>query len=120
MVQANINFSPVEQAAVGAFRDTMQLLGREFTAVITEVGAFPGFPDSDIIDTGDLKARQQADIQDTSATFTWPVDYSLYVHEGYTLRNGQTQPGRPWTRAALQRFDLQAKYGAVFKAKLNG
>jgi hypothetical protein len=33
--------------------------------------------------------------------------YALYVHEGYTLRNGNEQPGRPWLRRAEEELDLE-------------
>jgi hypothetical protein len=119
VAKVNLNIGAIEKAAIEAFKDSCFLLGREFTEIISEPGAFPDFPDSDIVDTGALRASQQLEfVSSTDARFTWSVDYALYVHEGYTLRNGKEQPGRPWGTEGLKRFKVQETFEALLKAKL--
>lgn len=119
MVKVNLDISIIQGKAIEAFQETCFLLGREFTQVISEVGAFDTFPDRDLVDTGALRASQQLDfISPTEAQFSWTVDYALYVHEGYTLRNGKQQPGRPWTKLALDRLDAQATFNTLLESKL--
>ncbi len=93
-------------------------MGTEFTKVISEPGAFAGF-DGDIVDTGRLRASQKLEFLNASeAQFSWDVEYALYVHEGYKLRNGKQQAGRPWTTEGLKRFDAQKTFETLLKAKL--
>lgn len=121
MTKVIVNFKAVEQAAIEAFQDTCFLLGREFTDIITETGAFPSHPDRDIVDTGALRASQRLDFKAPgNAEFSWPVAYALYQHEGYTLRNGTEYQGRPWTKLGLERFDFNGVYGKLLKAKIDG
>jgi hypothetical protein len=101
----------IKGAALRAFQTTMLELGITFQEVIEEVGAFPEFPQSDIVDTGDLRDSQQIEFpQPGSVRFDWPVEYAPYVHEGYTLKNGSTQPGRQWTKIGVDRFNIQKRY----------
>lgn len=98
-------------ACVRAFRRTMEDLGATYKEVIEEVGAFPGFPSSDIVDTGDLRDSQKMEwVGIAKARFSWDVPYALYVHEGYTLRSGGHQPGRPWTKEAHRRFKIRQAF----------
>lgn len=115
----NLNVTIVEQTCVQAFQDTCLLLGREFTKVISEPGAFDAFPDSDIVDTGQLRAAQQLEFRSPGlASYSWNLDYAAAVHFGYTLRNGEEEPGRPWTELGLERFDFEGTYGKLLADRL--
>jgi len=118
---ANINFSAVDQALNEAFKEAMFLLGQEFTKAITDnVWDWPNPPSPrNIIDTGRLRSSQQVNFQEEGvATFSWPVDYAIYVHQGYTMRDGSTFPGRPWTTKALETFDVSATISTILQRKL--
>lgn len=113
------NGGAIKGAALRAFQTTMIELGETFQEVIEDVGAFPDFPQSDIVDTGDLRDSQQIEFpQPGSVVFDWPVEYAPYVHEGYTLQNGNEQPGRPWTKVGLARFKLQMRYAENLNQEL--
>lgn len=115
----NFNGGALTGAALRAFQTSMLELGETFQEVIGEVGAFSDFPISDIVDTGDLRDSQQIDFQQPgSVAFDWPVDYAAFVHEGYTLQNGNQQPGRPWTKAGLARFNIQMRYAENLNQEL--
>ncbi|PHJ69143.1 hypothetical protein VF14_03130 [Nostoc linckia z18] len=118
---ANLDFSNVDRALDAAFRETMFLLGREFTKSITDnVWQWPNPPSPrNIIDSGRLRSCQQLTFQGTGkATFAWPVDYSFYVHQGYTMPDGTTIPGRPWTTHALARFNVTRTVGIIVQRRL--
>lgn len=87
-----------------AWVDSMLILSREFSKQISDPKwDWPSSPSPrDIVDTGQLRATQQDDISRSEATFTWPVEYAPYVHEGYIARNGMEYPARPWTREAIK------------------
>ena len=111
--------SVIQGAALRAFQTTMLELGLTFQEVIEEVGAFSGFPQSDIVDTGDLRDSQQIQFPQSGAVnFEWPVEYAAFVHEGYTLQNGNQQPGRPWTKLGLIRFNVQMRYAENLNREL--
>ena len=114
------NGSAIKGAALQAFQETMIELGQTFQEVIQEVGAFSDFPQSDIVDTGALRDSQIVEFPSPgSVKIDWPVDYAGYVHEGYTLQNGNTQPGRPWTTVGMARFNFRLRYGERLSQKLN-
>lgn len=120
MTEVSLNLKRVTVAAEQAFKESCFLLGREFSQLISESGAFPNYPDRDLVDTGRLRASQRVDFpRRGKAIFSWSTEYALYQHEGYTLRNGQNWPGRPWTREGLSRFNLQQTYRTLLEAKLN-
>lgn len=87
-----------------AWVDSMLILSREFTQQISDPKwRWPNNPSPrDIVDTGQLRSSQQDDIQRDQATFSWPVEYAPYVHEGYVGIDGKTYPARPWTREAIK------------------
>ena len=120
MTEVNLNVSIIEQTCVAAFRDACFLLGREFTAVISEPGVFEGFP-QDIVDTGQLRASQELVFRSpTEANFSWNVAYGNFIHDGYTMRNGTVVEGRPWTTKALERFEFDRVYGELLSDRLIG
>ena len=100
----------IERKIDEAFKQTALQFDLEMTKVISEAGVFPDFP-GDIIDTGALRSSQIV-LFPTShlADYIWGVEYALYVHEGVTYRNGNSQPGRPWTWEALKTFNWEAKF----------
>lgn len=108
----------LSRAVNEAFEEVVNGLGEEFKKVIQDENAFPdNFPGRDIVDTGALLANQKIEIKAPGvAEYNWGVDYAIYVHEGYTLRNGRRQPARPWTRVAIKRYNPQLKF-ALFVAK---
>lgn len=94
-----------------AFNQVAYELGNEFTRVITETRDWGApFCDRDIVDTGRLRASQRVEIEELRATYTWPVDYALPVHEGFTTSSGRVIPGRPWSRVALEQFDPNTRF----------
>lgn len=111
----------INGAAERAFKETAFLLGRQFTQVITEPRTWDGFNGvRDIVDTGQLRSSQQLVFtQPLEAVFSWPVEYASAVHDGYTLRGGREVKGRPWTTIALQEFDVQATFGALYARELS-
>lgn len=118
-VTVQFNGAALRDAALRAFERTMKDLGQTFQEVIGEVGAFPEFPQSDIIDTGALKESQTVVFPNPgSVVFNWSTEYAPYVHDGYTLQNGAQQPGRPWTSLGLEKFDPVVQYTANLNAEL--
>ncbi|MEH2467854.1 hypothetical protein [Nostoc sp.] len=118
---ANLDFSNVDRALDAAFKEAMFLLGREFTKSITaNVWQWPTAPSPrNIVDTGRLRSSQQISFQGVgSATFAWPVDYALYVHQGYTMSDGTVIPGRPWTTQAMSTFDVVATLGTIIRRNI--
>jgi hypothetical protein len=119
MTKVHINITKVVAASKEAFRESCFLLGRSFTEVISDPGAFPEHSGRDIVDTGALRASQNLQFRsDTEAVFSWPVEYAYYQHEGYTLRNGEEWAGRPWTQEGIQRLNLEDTYNKLLEAKL--
>lgn len=104
------NIEKLDRAIIQSFKETILLFGRENTRVISTPGLFEGFP-GDIVDTGELRSSQTIEFDsDTEGTIAWPKAYALPVHEGATYPprgnfKGRTQPGRPWTKKAMERFD---------------
>lgn len=120
MAEININFRKLERAATEAFKETCLITHRNIIQVISEPGAFDGFPDSDLIDTGLLRASQQPpEIQGDTAIFRNVSSYSAYVYLGYTLRNGKEVKGRPWMQEGIDRTNIQATFELLLKAKLS-
>lgn len=107
-----LNINQLDRASELAFRDTAFLLGRKFTEVISEPRQWQGWSGArDIVDTGQLRASQQLVFtKPLEAVYSWSTEYAVYVHEGYTLRNGREVSGRPWTQTAIQEFDVQGTF----------
>lgn len=118
MTKVQIDVGVIEKAAIAAFQDSCQILGRRYTELISAPGAFAGFP-GDIVDTGALRASQRLDfVSPTYARFGWTVEYALYVHEGYQRRNGTGVRGRPWGRVGLEQFNLQETTSLLLRQRL--
>lgn len=121
MATVKIDSAKITKAVKGAFRDACFITHRDIVQVISDPNAFPLFPGQDIIDIGILKGNQQPpelSADGTKATFRNTAEYALYVYLGYRLRNGGTQPGRPWMAEALKRSDFQKTFQLLLKAKL--
>ncbi|HLO87632.1 MAG TPA: hypothetical protein VK203_21865 [Nostocaceae cyanobacterium] len=118
MTRVSLDFSAVDRQAELAFKQTMLLLGRQFTQAITSnIWDWPNPPSPrNIINTGRLRSSQQLTFPAPGqALFAWPVDYALYVHQGYTMSNGAVFPGRPWTTYALNNFNVPRVYQQVLQ-----
>jgi hypothetical protein len=121
MVQVKLDSAKITKAVKAAFRDTCFITHRNMVQVISDPNAFPLFPGQDIVDKGVLRANQQPpelSADGTKATFRNTAEYALYVYLGYRLRNGGTQPGRPWMAEGLKRTDFQKTFQLLLKAKL--
>lgn len=98
------------KAAAKALNKTAQAYERKTVQLISKPGAFSGFP-GDIVDTGLLRAskdvRKDSEFAVTISYGGTAAPYALFVHEGYTLRDGSQQPGRPWLRQAETELDLE-------------
>ena len=109
MAAKNLN-NLILKAAATALTKTAQAYERKTVQLISQNGAFSGFP-GDIVDTGLLRAskdvRRDSEFAVTVSYGGTAAPYALYVHEGYTLRNGNEQPGRPWLRRAEEELDLE-------------
>lgn len=120
MVKIDINLRKLEKAAEQAFKETCLIAHRNIIQVISEPGAFPDYPDSDIVDKGILRASQQPpEIQGGTAILRNTASYSAYVYLGYTLRNGKEVKGRPWMQEGINRTDIQKTFELLLKAKLS-
>lgn len=116
MASVKVNSKKLRRKAEKAFKKTCFRLGRSFTQVISEPGAFPEFPGQDIVDTGRLRASQQLDFLSPGyARFSWNTAYAAFVLRGYQKRNGQRQPGRNWVAEGLRRADIDR----VFKEEVS-
>lgn len=114
-----MNLNEINEAVKKAFKETALLYKAENVKVISEVGAFPSHPDSDIVNTTNL--RKSTDLQftgDLEAELSWNVEYAVYVHEGYVKRNGTVIIGRPWTTKARERLDIQRTFSTLIDENL--
>lgn len=57
------------------------------------------------VDTGSLKDSQATIVTDTTITTTWESDHAVYIHEGYSRKNGSRVEGRPWTKPVLDAIE---------------
>lgn len=103
--------------ADAVFMQTVRELDKEYTKIFETPGYFADFPASDIIDTGALLKSQSFTLLGLGKVeFTWEavnasgVAYASFVHDGYTLRDGNKQKGRHWTVDVQKDFDFVVKY----------
>lgn len=119
MTKVQVNINQVVRSAEQSFKETVFRFSNELTRVITEPRSWEGWDLRDIVDTGQLRSSQRVDFQSsTQAEISWNTEYAVYVHEGYTLRNGVTKQGRPWTKAAQSEFDIQQDFNDRLSKKL--
>lgn len=120
MVQPNRKLSQqIEAATQIATQQLSTWLDAQFTAEISEVKwPYPTPPKvRDIVDTGRLRASQtRITNPDGSVTFVWPLEYATQVHEGGVSTDGLRFPGRPWTKAPLEK--APGKFGEFLRAAL--
>lgn len=117
MAKVVMNAAAINVAAAKAFKESMFLLGRDFTRIISAPGYFPSSGE-DIVDTGLLRASQQLNFPNPyTAIFRWPVEYSAAVHNGARFKNGRAVIGRPWTRDPLSR-SLGPTFNKILARKL--
>ncbi|XHX80949.1 MAG: hypothetical protein RBJ76_13755 [Stenomitos frigidus ULC029] len=50
---------------------------------------------------------------DTTAVFSWNVNYAAAVHNGARLKSGGTLKARPWVTVALREFDFQGTFAKL-------
>lgn len=44
------------------------------------------------------------------ATFMWDVDYATKLHEGWTLKSGESAPARPWVWVTADSFNFKEEF----------
>ena len=44
------------------------------------------------------------------ATFKWDVDYAAKLHEGWTLKSGESAPARPWVWVTADSFNFKEEF----------
>ena len=119
MVKVNLDTKAIGKTATDVFRDVCYLQGLEFTKVITEPGAFDGFPDQDIVDQEQLRASQALTFpRPDVGIFNWSVEYGIFVRFGYETRSGKTVKGRDWVGLGLERFDFEGALAKLLALKL--
>ena len=86
--------------------ELIQAIKATLPTLAKEVGS--KFRDSivsdDIVDTGKLRDSMTTVIDGSDVVFTWEVEYSTAVHEGYSRANGSLVKGRPWTKETLDQI----------------
>jgi hypothetical protein len=119
MVKVNLDTKAIEKTATDVFREVCYLQGLEFVKVITEPGAFDGFPDQDIVDKENLRASQALTFpRPDIGTFTWSVEYGIFVRFGYQTRSGTEVKGRDWVALGLERYDFEGALAKLLAFKL--
>ncbi len=111
----------LEVALQEAFQDVALRLDRKIHEAISDdrwvwpVGETP----RDIIDTGALRASQQAALfrGPGLAEYANNIAYALTVHEGYTTHGGFTAPARPWMTKTLEEFGFPEELVDAFEAR---
>lgn len=64
------------------------------------------------VDKGKLRASISLEMRDENGPVAYVgsnVEYAVYVHEGYTRRNGRRVNGRPFLQQALEQVMARAK-----------
>lgn len=117
-MKITLNKQLLNQRLSKAFKRTSDRLGQKMTEIIEREGGYsPPFPPGrDIVDTGNLKDSQSIDyVTPFQTVYHYDANYSLYVHEGYTLRNGKTQPSRPWMWDSINELDIEKTFIEEFE-----
>lgn len=114
--------SLILRAASSALAKTALTVDRRAAQIVRTNGYFEGFP-GDIVDQGYLAGSKSVKLSGPYRRIISYGDnsapYALFVHEGYTLRNGREQPGRPWITEAIRDVDLPTTFAQFFEEKLN-
>lgn len=50
------------------------------------------------------------------ATFKWDVDYAAKLHEGWTLKNGESAPARPWIWVTADSFNFKEEFSTILNS----
>lgn len=50
----------------------------------------------------------------TRAVFSWNEWYAIFVHEGFTRKDGTKAPARRWTDAGIAEIDIAEEFKAQF------
>ena len=50
------------------------------------------------------------------ATFKWNVDYAAKLHEGWTLKNGESAPARPWVWVTADSFNFKKEFSTILSS----
>lgn len=114
MAKAKIDQKKIAAPVERAFRQTMFTLGRSFTEVISQPGAFPSSAE-DLVDTGRFRASQRLTFpKPGKARFNWNVEYAIYLLKGWETRSGTKVEGRDWIAEGLKR----SRVGEEFKKQV--
>lgn len=108
----------LKAATARAMQRLSVYLDSQFTSEISAVKwEYPTPPQvRDIVDTGRLRASQTRTVTGDSVEFSWPLSYAQQVHEGGVSRTGLRFPGRPWTKAPLEK--ASQKFGEFLRAAI--
>lgn len=102
-MKIEVDFSKIHRAKEAAFKDMAEIMSGEFTKAITSpTWDWPTGGKRDIVDTGRLRISQVKKVGGLTATYAWPTEYAVAVHNGYISRNGRSWPARPWTDLAVK------------------
>lgn len=119
MARVIIDKTKFTQKLEAAFQETCFLLGRSFTQVISDPGAFADFPAQDIVDTGVFRASQRLNfLTPGAARFSWNTEYSIYLLKGWTTRSGSKVEGRDWIAEGLRRSRSQEVFRELVRKQL--
>lgn len=72
----------------------------------------------DLVDLGNLLDSKAIARSANAAEFSWNVDYSLGVHEGYTTKTGKDVPARKWTEKGIEEADPITFFGDALGREL--
>ena len=53
------------------------------------------------------------------ATFMWDVDYAAKLHEGWTLKNGESAPARPWVWLTADSFNFKEEFSTILSSNFS-
>ena len=120
-----VNVGPITAAVEKAFGDANLVFGRRAQQEITDDKWYwPSQPSPrDIVDQSGLKnSYTPTPIGAREYEHAWTVDYAMAVHEGALFGGADGSnptagyPGRPWTKAPLEK--LPSDFEKLAKAKL--
>ncbi|AUB36149.1 hypothetical protein COO91_02050 [Nostoc flagelliforme CCNUN1] len=96
----SLNLQAIVNASQEAFEEANREIGEMFQAEVP-------------VRTGALKGSYELTFPEPGiAEHQWNKEYSAYVHEDVTYKDGRTREGRHWTRNGL------AQYQEIYERKL--